>query len=59
MTPIKKLRTETGLSQNKFATTLDIPIANIQHWEQGVSAPPEYVLKLIERDLTNKGLITR
>lgn len=55
MITIKDLRIATGLSQNKFAVLLEIPVANIQKWEQGVSAPPEYVLKLIQRDLIHKG----
>lgn len=55
MITIKDLRIATGLSQNKFAVLLEIPVANIQKWEQGVSAPPEYVLKLIRRDLIHKG----
>lgn len=46
---IKELRTITGLSQGKFAQYLGIPTINIQHWEQGVSNPPEYVLNLIIR----------
>ena len=46
---IKELRKATGLSQSKFATYLGIPTINIQHWEQGVANPPEYVLNLIIR----------
>ena len=54
---IFKMRKITGLSQTKFAEYLNIPVYNIQHWEQGVRQPPEYVIKLIERILRLEGLI--
>ena len=54
---IKEMRQKTYLSQNKFAKLLDIPVANIAKWEQGVSAPPEYVVKLIEFYLKQMRLI--
>lgn len=59
MCDIKYMRLSTGLSQSKFANVLGIPVANIQKWEQGVSSPPDYVVKLIERDLKHKGLIVK
>jgi DNA-binding transcriptional regulator YiaG len=54
---ILELRTLTGLSQSKFAAYLEIPVANISHWEQGFRQPPEYVNKLIERILLKEGMI--
>ena len=48
---IKEMREKTGLSQSKFAKILDIPTINISRWEQGVSKPPKYVEKLIEKNL--------
>lgn len=57
MLTIKELRTQTGLTQAKFAELIEVPVANIQKWEQGVASPPEYVLKLIIRDLINKNKI--
>lgn len=54
---IKDMRLQTGLSQSKFAKLLDIPVANIQKWEQGVCNPPEYVIGMIERILKLEGLI--
>ena len=51
------MRTATGLSQNKFANILEIPTANISRWEQGVSTPPEYVVKLIEKVLRFEGYL--
>ena len=57
MNPIKELRNTTNMSQNKFATYLGIPVANIQHWEQGVSTPPNYLIALISRVMKNDGYI--
>ena len=54
---IKALRQQTGLSQAKFAMLLEIPVANISRWEQGVTTPPEYVLRLIEKELKHQGLV--
>lgn len=46
---IREIRLKLGLSQSKFADYFEIPVVNIQHWEQGVSNPPKYVVRLIER----------
>ena len=54
---IKELRKQTGLSQAKFGSVLEIPVANISKWEQGVTAPPEYVVNLIEKELKHQCLI--
>lgn len=54
---IKELRKRTGLSQAKFGNILEIPVANISKWEQGVTSPPDYVVKLIEKELRHQGLI--
>ena len=48
---IRQIRDKTGLSQSKFASFLGIPVINIQHWEQGVSNPPTYVIGLINKVL--------
>ena len=54
------IRKEMGLSQQKFAKYFDIPVTNIQHWEQGVSKPPEYVVGLIKRIISlEKSLMVR
>ena len=58
MNAIKELRNTTRMSQNKFATYLGIPVANIQHWEQGVSAPPAYLVALISRVMKYDGYIS-
>ncbi|MBP3804266.1 MAG: helix-turn-helix domain-containing protein [Oribacterium sp.] len=57
MNTIKALRTTTGMSQSKFASYLGIPVANIQHWEQGKTSPPDYVAALISRVMRNDGYI--
>ena len=57
MNTIKELRTTTKMSQSKFATYLGIPVANIQHWEQGVASPPTYLVSLITRGMKNDGFI--
>lgn len=44
---IKELRESTGLSQSKFAEKYHIPVGTLQHWEQGVRKPPEYVEYLL------------
>ena len=46
---IKNLRLETGLSQSKFSMLFGLPLGNIQHWEQGVANPPDYVADLLCR----------
>ena len=57
MNTVKELRKMTNMSQNKFASYLEIPVANIQHWEQGVSAPPSYLIALISRVMKHDGYI--
>ena len=56
---IKEMRDKTYLSQSKFGQLLDIPTANIARWEQGVSSPPDYLLKLIEYRLRSLGLLRK
>ena len=58
MNAIKELRNTTKMSQNRFATYLGIPVANIQHWEQGVTTPPNYLVALISRVMKNDGYIS-
>lgn len=57
MTDIRSVRKLTGMSQSEFGRYLGIPVVNIQHWEQGVSSPPKYVLDLIKRVISlEKGM---
>lgn len=46
---IKELRKRTGLSQQKFGDLYEIPLRTVQNWEGGVSEPPVYLVKLLER----------
>ncbi len=57
MNTIRALRDTTGMSQSKFALYLGIPVANIQHWEQGKTTPPDYVASLISRVMKSDGYI--
>lgn len=54
---IKALRSQTNLSQSKFANAVGIPVRTIQKWEQGERVPPDYVVKLIEYFLKKERLI--
>ena len=47
MNIIKDLREKTGLSQRKFAEKFNIPVANLQSWEQGINKPLDYVVSMI------------
>ena len=44
---IKELRKKTGLSQSKFSSKFGIPVRTLQQWEQGISAPPDYVIRMM------------
>lgn len=50
-TIIKELRSETGLSQKKFADKFEIPVASLQNWEAGRTAPPPYIIFMVKRIL--------
>ena len=52
MNTIKELRTQMGLSQQKFGDYFNIPLRTIQRWEYDKSTPPEYVIQMIERILS-------
>ena len=53
---IKELRVCTGLSQNKFASMFEIPVATLKDWEQGRRTPPSYVINMIKTILKYRGL---
>lgn len=46
---LKEVRLKLNMSQSEFASYLNIPVANICHWEQGYRNPPDYVVGLIKR----------
>lgn len=45
---VKYLRLGLGMSQQQFGDFLKVPVKTVRNWEQGVSAPPAYVLRLID-----------
>ena len=45
----KELRERLGLSQNKFAMEMGIPVSTYRKWEQGKSRPPDYVFSMVKR----------
>ena len=55
---IREMRTELGDTQSEFADRYRIPFRTIQNWETGVRKPPEYIVRLLERqvreDLVNR-----
>ena len=46
---IKEIRALTGLSQVAFGREIDIPRRTVENWEGGVTTPPPYVLRMLER----------
>ena len=44
---VASVRRKTGLSQDKFAAALRIPVKTIRNWEQGRSAPDPAVRALL------------
>ena len=44
-----EMRREAGMSQREFAEHYGIPVRTLQQWEQGKSAPPSYVLSMMEK----------
>ena len=51
---IATLRKRTGLSQQRFAALFDMPVRTLQQWEQGRSAPPDYVVSMMTEILVHK-----
>lgn len=45
----KEIRAILGISRAEFARRYGIPIRTIENWDAGISQPPEWVLKLLER----------
>lgn len=49
---IRELRALTGLSAQKFGDLYNIPLRTIQHWEGDDRTPPEYIISLLQRVVT-------
>lgn len=51
--PVAAVRNKTGLSQERFAKALGIPVATLRNWEQGRTVPDPVArsfFKLVEDD---------
>lgn len=44
---IRELRAETGLSQRAFSCRFGIPRRSVENWESLVTAPPDYLIRLL------------
>ncbi len=53
---LRNMRSDIGLSQEKFAEKFGIPIRTYQQWEQGVRKPARYVVDMIEIILQFEGV---
>lgn len=50
---VKRIRTATGLTQDKFADLIHVKAATLRNWEQGrrkPTGPAQALLKAIERE---------
>lgn len=54
---LKQLRSETGMSQKRFAGYFKIPIRTYEDWERGVRKMPDYLLCLMAYKLRVEGMI--
>ena len=45
---LKRIRSQTKLSQRAFGEMFGIPKRTIEDWESGRRTPPEYVVRLLE-----------
>ena len=48
---LKDARIAAGMTQQEMSDKLDIPKRTIENWESGQRTPPEYVKKLVLREL--------
>lgn len=54
---VKGIRNSLDMSQATFARTFGIPIRTLQNWEHGVTAPPSYVVSLLERAVATHSIL--
>lgn len=50
---IVNLREKTGMSRKAFRAEFGIPERTLQSWEEGERTPPDYVLKLLEKSVSD------
>jgi len=55
---IIEMRKRLGVTQSEFASRYHIPFRTIQNWESGDRKPPEYILELLENQVS-EDLINR
>lgn len=55
---LRRLRSEAGMSQRRFAAYFRIPIRTYEDWERGVRKMPEYLLRLMAYKLWMKEMIS-
>lgn len=48
---IKAIIKKAGLTQDGFAELFGIPRNTVHNWAQGVNTPPEYLIRLLEREV--------
>lgn len=51
---IRKLRSETGLTQEQFAASLGVTYSSINRWENGRTKPSPMAMQKIEELLTQR-----
>ena len=49
---IVTLRKKNHMKRADFAEYFGIPVRTLEKWEQGVSSPPSYVYRMMERILS-------
>ena len=54
---LKQIRSETGMSQKRFAGYFKIPIRTYEDWERGVRKMPGYLLCLMSYKLKAEEMI--
>lgn len=54
---LKQIRSETEMSQKRFASYFKIPIRTYEDWERGVRKMPEYLLRLMAYKLKMEEMI--
>lgn len=53
---IKKMRTQTGMTQKAFGEYFNIPVRTLQDWEAKKRTPPVYVAELIKYKIEKERL---
>ena len=54
---VKEWRQELHMSQRQFSACFGIPLGTLRNWEQGIAAPPEYVLKMLRASIGRDSMI--